>query len=65
MNKNLKHLLELKGLTMEDLGLDPNKEEFTFEEIFNLSIELQLPFKNLFSTVVRNKSAVQTARPLD
>ena len=56
MNKNLKHLLELKGLTMEDLGLDPNKEEFTFEEIFNLSIELQLPFKNLFSTVVRNKT---------
>ena len=36
MNKNLKKFLELRGLTMEDLGLDPNKDEFTFEEIFNL-----------------------------
>ena len=56
MNKNLKKFLELRGLTIEDLGLDPNKDEFTFEEIFNLSIELQLPFKSLFSTVVRNKT---------
>ena len=56
MNKNLKKFLELRGLTIEDLGLDPNKDEFTFEEIFNLSIELQLPFKSLFSAVVRNKT---------
>ena len=54
MNKNLKKLLKVNNLTMEDLGLDPNKEKFTFDEIYNLSIETGLPLKSVFSSVLRN-----------
>ena len=54
MNKNLKKLLKMNNLTMEDLGLDPNTEKFTFDEIFNLSIETGLPLKSVFSSVLRN-----------
>ena len=54
MNKNLKQLLKMNNLTMEDLGLDPNTERFTFEEIYNLSMETGLPLKNVFSSVLRN-----------
>lgn len=56
MNKNLKKLLKVNNLTMEDLGLDPNEEKFTFEEIYNLSIEIKLPLKGVFSSVLRNKT---------
>ena len=56
MNKNLKELLEVNNLTMEDLGLDPEKEEFTFEQIFNLSLEIKLPLKRVFSSILRNKT---------
>lgn len=51
MNTNLKKLLNLHGLKMENVGLDPNQTQFSFSEIFNIAKTINCTVNDLFKSV--------------
>ena len=52
MNKRLEKLVNGLKINKDDLSVDITKDEFTFKEIYALSLELKVSLRDLFSTMV-------------
>lgn len=52
MKEKLEQLIKNLGMQLEDLKIDVEKNEYTFNEIFDLALNLKFPIRNLVVTLV-------------